>query len=87
MLHFVSGINSWLLSVNHVLITPVLTRLVLRVIGFFASSHYFWGDGELVLNFAKNLTVSSFDKLSQPNSTTYENGKIFLQKRDNHGTF
>jgi len=57
------------------------------VIGFFASSPYFRRDGETAPNFAKSLTVPSFADLSLPNGATYENGKIFLQKRDNRSTF
>jgi len=47
---------------------------------------HFWGDVEIARNFAKNLRVPSFGELSQPNGSTYENGKIFFQKRDNRAT-
>jgi len=57
------------------------------MIGFFASSPYFSGDGEIAPIFAKNLTVPSFADLSYPNDTAYENGKIVLRKRDNRPTF
>jgi len=57
------------------------------MIGFFALSPYFSGDGEITPIFAKNLTVPSFADLSYPNDTAYENGKIVLRKRDNRPTF
>ena len=37
------------------------------VIGFFVSSLYFWGNGEIAPYFTKNLTVPSFGELLYPN--------------------
>ena len=48
---------------------------------FFASSPYFRGNGEFAPNFAKHFKMPSFGELSEPNSATCENGKIFFQKR------
>jgi len=45
------------------------------------------GDVEIASNFAKNVMVPLFGKLSLPNGSTYENGKIFFRKKDNHAAF
>jgi len=57
------------------------------VIGFVTSSPYFWGDGEIVPNFAKKCIDALICRVVVPNDATYEKGKIMFQKRDDRSIF
>jgi len=50
------------------------------MIRFFTSSLYFWGDGEISQNFAKNLTVPSFAPCRNQIAQNVKKGKYSFER-------
>jgi len=56
------------------------------VLGFVASSPYFWEEWEIVPNFAENLTVLHLARCRDQTVQNMKMGKIFYEKRDDRPT-
>jgi len=56
------------------------------VLGFVASSPYFWEEWEIAPNFAENLTVLHLARCRDQTVQNMKMGKIFCEKRDNRPT-